>query len=136
MTNAGVDRNRIREYNTQSASRSPFAPSASAICGANAYPISPRTTDTASVTYTIREKYSFASSFFPSPRVMDTTALPPVPAMNPMVPTPISTGITRFSAAKGVFPTKLDTKNPSTILYIEVHNNIKMDGATKRSNRL
>ena len=67
---------------------------------------------------------------------METTALPPVPAMNPMVPTPISTGITRFRAAKGVFPTKLDTKKPSTMLYTEVHSSIKMDGATKRSSRL
>ena len=77
----------------------------SPLCGAKTKQMNPTTIDTASVTYTISEKNSLASSFFPSPSVMETTALPPVPAMNPRVPTPISTGITRFSAAKGVFPT-------------------------------
>lgn len=44
--------------------------------------------------------------------------------INPTVPRIISTGIMRFMAAKGVFPAKFETKNPSTTLYVNV--NIKM----------
>ena len=41
----------------------------------------------ARVAYTKREKYWFAFSGLPSPKVLDTMALPPVPAINPRVPT-------------------------------------------------
>ena len=41
-------------------------------------------------------------------------ALPPVPNINPAQPRMISTGKMKFTAAKGVFPAKLDTKKPST----------------------
>ena len=56
----------------------------------------------------------------PSPSVLATSAEPPVPSMNPTAPSTISRGIIRLMAANGVLPTKLDTKMPSTTLYIDV----------------
>ncbi len=50
----------------------------------------------------------------PSPMVLATSALPPVPNMKPMPPKIMMKGITRFTAAKDVLPTKLDTNSPST----------------------
>lgn len=47
---------------------------------------------------------------------MPTSALPPVPIMNPTVPSPISTGMMRLTAANGVLPVKFDTNRPSTTL--------------------
>ena len=41
-------------------------------------------------------------------------ALPPVPIINPKAVSPIIKGIIRFIEAKAVFPTKLETKSPST----------------------
>ena len=61
-------------------------------------------------------KYSLARSLSPSPMVFDTTALPPVPAIKPIDATAIRTGKVRLMAAKGVVPTKFETKNPSTML--------------------
>ena len=60
------------------------------------------------------EKISFARLLSPSPSVRATSALPPVPNIKPTVDRIISSGKIRFTAAKGVLPAKLDTKNPST----------------------
>ena len=76
------------------------------------------------------EKYRFASSLFPSPKVAETIALPPVASINPTVLTPMIIGIIKFIAAKEVLPTKLETKNPSTTLYIDVKIIIITDGNT------
>ena len=57
-----------------------------------------------------------AFSGFPSPRVFATMALPPVPIINPKAVSPIIKGIIRLIEAKAVFPTKLETKSPSTTL--------------------
>ena len=46
--------------------------------------------------------------------VFATSAVPPVPNIKPTVETIIEKGMMRFTAAKGVFPAKLDTKKPST----------------------
>ena len=81
-------------------------------------------------------KYSFAFSFLPSPNVFATIALPPVPIINPIVTTAIRNGITKLTAAKCVFPTKLDTNNPSTTPYIDVHIIISIDGNTNLNNLL
>ena len=62
------------------------------------------------------EKYSLAFSIFPSPSVFATMALPPVPIMKPRALMPIRKGMIRLTAAKALFPTKLETKSPSTTL--------------------
>ena len=59
-------------------------------------------------------KYRFAFSGSPSPRTLDTRAVPPVPIMKPMPPSTMINGITRLMAANGVFPAKFDTNRPST----------------------
>ena len=59
-------------------------------------------------------KYWLARRLSPSPMVLATSALPPVPNMKPIPPNTMMKGITRFTAAKGVLPTKLDTNSPST----------------------
>ena len=46
--------------------------------------------------------------------VRATTALPPVPSMKPTVAKIIRAGMMRFTAAKAVFPAKLETNTPST----------------------
>ena len=48
--------------------------------------------------------------------VFETRALPPAPNMKPMEPSIIKTGMMKLTAAKDVFPTKLETKKPSTTL--------------------
>lgn len=88
---------------------------------------------TAINTYTSIEKYRFASSRLPSPSAIDTTALPPVPIRKPTVPIPMSSGIIRLIAANEVLPAKLETKKPSTTLYIDVNTIIIIDGNTKRN---
>ena len=52
------------------------------------------------------------------------------------VPIPIITGKIIFTAANGVFPTKFDTKKPSTTLWIDVHIIITMEGITNLINLL
>ena len=64
--------------------------------------------------YTIRENSLFARSILPCPIVTAIRAPPPVPNINPKEPRIIRKGIIKFTAVKGVFPTKFDTKNPST----------------------
>ena len=66
------------------------------------------------VTQTSMEKYLLARSFFPSPSVFATMALPPVPIIKPRALNPMRKGMMRLIAAKAVFPTKLDTNRPST----------------------
>lgn len=66
--------------------------------------------------YASKEKYLLARASSPSPRVLATIAPPPVPSMVPNTPTPISKGMTRFTAANAVVPTKLEMKRPSTML--------------------
>lgn len=80
--------------------------------------------------YTINEKYSFAFLFFFSPSVFATIALPPVPIIKPRALNPIINGSMRFMAASAVLPTKLDTNNPSTTLYMDVNIIITIDGYT------
>ena len=60
------------------------------------------------------ENSLWALSLSPAPMVMAMRALPPVPNMKPTVPRIIRKGMMKFTAAKGVFPTKFDTKKPST----------------------
>ena len=50
----------------------------------------------------------------PSPKVFATSAVPPVPNIMPAVERIIKNGMMRLTAAKGVLPAKLETKNPST----------------------
>ena len=57
-----------------------------------------------------REKYRLALSLSRKPKVFATMALPPVPNMKPTVAIIIRNGKIRFSAAKGVFPAKFETK--------------------------
>ena len=59
-------------------------------------------------------KYRFAFSGSPSPRTLDTRAVPPVPIMKPMPPSTMINGMTRLIAAKAVFPAKFETNSPST----------------------
>ena len=68
--------------------------------------------------------------------VLDTSALPPVPNMKPTELRSISTGMVKLTAANGTLPTKLDTKNPSTTLYIDVKIIIATDGSTNLNSRL
>ena len=65
-----------------------------------------------------------------------TMALPPVPNINPTAASSIRKGIIKFTAAKGVLPAKLDTKNPSTTPYTDVNTIIIMEGRVKRSSFL
>ena len=46
--------------------------------------------------------------------ILAINALPPVPNINPITPVIIRNGMIKFTAANDVFPTKFDTKNPST----------------------
>ena len=57
------------------------------------------------------EDYMFLLS---CPKSIATNALPPVPIINPKAPSIIGNGMIKFTAANSVFPTKFDTKNPST----------------------
>ena len=50
----------------------------------------------------------------PSPRTLDTRAVPPVPIMKPIPPSTMTNGIIRLIAAKEVFPEKFETNRPST----------------------
>ena len=52
----------------------------------------------------------------PSPKVLATSALPPVPTIMPTEAKIITAGKIRFTAARAVLPAKLDTKNPSTMV--------------------
>ena len=69
----------------------------------------------------------------PAPRILDTRAVPPVPSMKPMPPRIITKGITRFTEAKAVLPTKLDTNRPSTTPLMEVSTFMTMVGSVMRS---
>lgn len=93
-------------------------------------PVIPNTRLNTAAAATRRVKYWLALSSFPSPNVLETMALPPVPIMNPMEPSPIRRGMVRLIAANGVFPTKLDTKSPSTMLYKDVQTIMTTDGST------
>ena len=104
----------MRAYSTQFSSISPLAPSQTAMGRIKIKPKAPRTTPKATVTYTKRENNRRARSLSPSPMVRAIRALPPAPNINPTVPSIISTGMIKFTAAKGGLPTKLDTKKPST----------------------
>ena len=59
---------------------------------------------------------------------MPIRALPPVPNIKPAHPKIISMGMIKLTAAKGVLPAKLDTKNPSTTPYTDVNTIIMIDG--------
>ena len=65
---------------------------------------------------TTMEKIRLALSGRPSPRVLAISAPPPVPIIKPMEPMTMRKGMMRLTAAKGVLPTKLETKKPSTTL--------------------
>ena len=103
--NAGMDKKIILPYKMQLSSNSPVAPSAMLTCFVNKIPIIANKIPPTSVTYTISEKYSLAFFFFPSPSVLATIALPPVPIINPCADNAIINGIIRFNPANAVFPT-------------------------------
>ena len=71
---------------------------------------------TAAVTCTSMEKIWFAASSLPSPSFLAIKALPPEPIIKPPEPITMRSGQIRFSAANEFFPTKLDTKKPSTMV--------------------
>jgi hypothetical protein len=48
--------------------------------------------------------------------------------MNPIVEIAIINGYIKLREAKGILPTKFETNNPSTILYIDVKIIIIIDG--------
>ena len=91
--------------------------------------------DLSSVIKLNKEKKLFAFFLSPSPRVFATTADPPVPKIKPMVESIIKKGIIKFSAANGVFPAKLETKNPSTIEYTDVKIIIIIEGRVNLRSR-
>ena len=126
----------IRPYKVQFLSSSPCAPSMRAIAGVKMIPSSDKIRPPMAVAYTRREKYSMAFSSFCSPSVLATMALPPVPIIKPNAEIPIINGMIRLIAAKAVLPTKLDTNNPSTTLYMDVKIIIMIDGNTNRNNFL
>ena len=104
----------MRPYRTQLSSSSPSAPIRDATGLRKRMPRREITTLPAADTYTSMEKIRFAFSLSPVPMVMAIRALPPVPNINPTAPRIIRKGMIKFTAAKGVFPTKFDTKKPST----------------------
>ena len=71
----------------------------------------------------------------PCPIVIDTKAEPPVPIINPNAPMIMTAGQMTFSAAKAVVPTKLETNNPSTTLYILPTSIIRTLGIEDRTSR-
>ncbi len=77
-----------------------------------------------------------AFSLSPSPNVLATMADPPVPNISPIVENIIKKGMIKLTAANGVFPAKLDTKKPSTTLYIDVHIIMPIVGKEKRNSLL
>ena len=112
----GLAARMIRAYSTQFSSISPSAPSAAAMGRAKTAPSAPTSAPHTAAAQTRKEKYRLASSGLSSPMVFATMAEPPVPIMNPGAPVTISSGMIRFTAAKAVFPAKLDTNTPSTTL--------------------
>ena len=83
----------------------------------------------------IRELFKLGADPNMTPRHFATSALPPVPIMNPTPPSIIRNGITRFTEANAVLPTKFDTKYPSTTPYIDVKTIITIDGRQNRMSR-
>ena len=71
----------------------------------------------------------------PCPIVIDTKAEPPVPIIKPNAPMIMTAGQMTFSAAKAVVPTKLETNNPSTTLYILPTSIIRTLGIEDRTSR-
>ena len=67
-----------------------------------------------------------------SPIVFATMALPPVPNINPIAPSIIRNGMMKLTAVNCDFPTKFDTKKPSTTTYIDVNTIIMIDGKVNR----
>ena len=63
-------------------------------------------------------KMASALKRLPSPIVFDTSADPPVPTISPSAPISIMAGQMIFSPANADVPTKLETNNPSTTLYM------------------
>ncbi len=126
----------IRPYSTHWSSMAPSAPRMAATGRINTIPSSAMTMPLIMDTYTNRENSRFALSLSPAPIVMAMMALPPVPNINPTAPNIIRNGMIKFTAAKGVFPTKFDTKNPSTTPYIDVKIIMTMEGRVKRNNLL
>lgn len=56
--------------------------------------------------------------------------------MSPIAPRMMRTGIIRLTEVNAAFPTKLDTKSPSTTPYTCVNTAITTDGSTKRKSFL
>ena len=104
----------MRPYSTQSSIMASVAPKNRETGRMKTMPAADSTAPSASVNSTIMENVRLALSGSPSPRILDTRAVPPVPSMKPMPPRIITKGITRFTEAKAVLPTKLDTNSPST----------------------
>lgn len=104
----------IRAYRTQYGRSSSVAPRKSATLVTRRFPTIVKTKPTAMTVYIIREKISFARFLLPVPSVTATSALPPEPSIKPTAEKIMIYGMIRLRAAKGVAPTKLDTKKPST----------------------
>ena len=77
----------------------------------------------------IMEKYLSASSLLPSPNVLATKALPPVPSIKPMAPMIIAIGKAIFTAESAISPTRLDTNSPSTTLYNDAITIVTIEGS-------
>ena len=116
----GRPRRTIRPYFTAYISISPSAPNKRPIGSIKIMPRAARITPPRAVAIIIKVKYSLARSLSPRPMVFATMAVPPVPSMKPKPPRIIIRGKIMLIAAKGVLPTKFDTKRPSTTPYIEV----------------
>ena len=101
----GMEIKQILPYSMQLSSSSPEAPRKLATLGTNKAPSNEKITPNIAVTYTSMEKYSFASSFLPSPRVLPTSALPPVPIIKPSAEIAIRRGRIRLMEARAVLPT-------------------------------
>ena len=101
----GMEIKQILPYSMQLSSSSPEAPRKLATLGTNKAPSNEKITPNIAVTYTSMEKYSFASFFLPSPRVLPTSALPPVPIIKPSAEIAIRRGRIRLMEARAVLPT-------------------------------
>ena len=89
-------------YVTQSSSISSSAPNRMETGRMRNSPTTPTTTPMIIVTTMSIENSSFARLSLPSPKVFATSAVPPVPSINPIPPNTMTSGMTRFTAANGV----------------------------------
>ena len=111
---------------------SPSAPRAMVIGRIAIKPAAAATTLNPIEVYIMREKVWQAFSRLPSPMVFAVKAPPPVPKRKPKLPSMDISGKIKFNAVNSAFPAKLETKNPSTMVYTDVKISITMEGRVKR----